>query len=49
MRHAEVSVDIRVTAEGGPQGVPRQTLDPTVKEALRQLGLHDGEIDEHGS
>ncbi|GDY33867.1 ATP-binding protein [Gandjariella thermophila] len=44
---AEVSVDLQIRASGGPQGVPRQTLDLVVKEALRQLGLTDFHVDEH--
>lgn len=43
--HGEVHVDVTITADGGPQGIPRQTLDLVVAEALRQLGL-DAHIDE---
>jgi hypothetical protein len=44
--HAEVRVDLSVNATGGQQGIPRQTLDLVVAEALRQLGL-EARIDEH--
>lgn len=44
---ADVSVDMRITATGSQQGIPRQTLDLVVKEALRQLGLNDTDVEEH--
>lgn len=44
---AEVSVDLKITAEGAQQGIPRQTLDLIIREAMRQLGFTDVDVDEH--
>jgi len=37
---ADVSVEMRIHAEGGLDGIPRETLELVVLEGLRQLGLH---------
>jgi hypothetical protein len=34
------SFDIVIEADGGANGIPRETLDLVVAEGLRQLGLH---------
>ena len=41
----EVTVELIIRAEGGMSGIPRETLDLVVLEGLRQLGLHDVEVD----
>jgi uncharacterized protein len=46
---ADVTVDLHISAAGGPQGISRQTIDLVVKEALRQLGLTEFQIDERDS
>jgi hypothetical protein len=35
----QVTVDLTIHAEGGISGIPRETLDLTVREGLHQLGL----------
>lgn len=42
----DVTVDVRVTANGGSRGISRQTLNLTVLEALRQLGIDDVDVAE---
>lgn len=36
---SELTVDVRITADGGMGGIPRDTLNLVVAEGLRQLGL----------
>jgi uncharacterized protein len=40
-----VTVDLTIRAEGGMSGIPRETLDLVVLEGLRQLGMHDIDVD----
>jgi hypothetical protein len=40
-----VTVDLTIRAEGGISGIPRETLDLVVLEGLRQLGMHDIDVD----
>lgn len=35
----EVDVEMRIHAEGGIDGIPKETLELVVLEGLRQLGL----------
>ena len=41
---SDVTVDVVIQAEGGMTGIPRETLNLVVLEGLRQLGLHDVEV-----
>ena len=43
--YADVSLSITITASGG-DGASRSDLDPTVLEALRQLGLDHVTLEE---
>ncbi|MDQ2910710.1 MAG: hypothetical protein M3R39_06815 [Actinomycetota bacterium] len=44
---AQVETTLEIAAEAGDAGIPRETLDLTVLEGLRQLGLEvDLEIDD---
>jgi hypothetical protein len=41
----EVTIEMTVHAEGGMSGIPKETLNLVVLEGLRQLGLHEVEVD----
>lgn len=42
---SDVTLDVTITAEGGLNGIPRETLNLVVLEGLRQLGLEDVRVD----
>ncbi len=42
-----VTVELVIRAEGGMAGIPRETLNLVVLEGLRQLGLHDVDVNVH--
>jgi hypothetical protein len=41
----DVSVDMRIVADGGVDGIPRETLSLVVLEGLRQLGLEPTNVE----
>lgn len=41
----DVDVELTIRAEGGLAGIPRETLNLVVLEGLRQLGLHDVDVE----
>lgn len=42
----DVTIELVIRADGGLSGIPRETLNLVVLEGLRQLGLHDVEVEE---
>jgi hypothetical protein len=40
----DVTVEVEIEADGGMAGIPRETLELTVLEGLRQLGLTDVDV-----
>ncbi len=43
---SDVMLELTIRADGGLAGIPRETLNLVVLEGLRQLGLHDVEVEE---
>lgn len=43
---SDVRLELTIRADGGLAGIPRETLNLVVLEGLRQLGLHDVEVEE---
>lgn len=43
---SDVSLELTIRADGGLAGIPRETLTLLVLEGLRQLGLHDVDVEE---
>ncbi len=43
---SDVTLELIIRADGGLAGIPRETLNLVVLEGLRQLGLHDVEVEE---